>query len=59
MYKIHCRTNLDDFKRETWPTKLFHRPLIGESIESRSGSRLKIVSVTHLFNGELSLELHR
>lgn len=34
MIKVHCHTNLDDLKREAWPTELPDRPLVGDIIES-------------------------
>lgn len=46
----HCRTNLDDAKRWTWPTLFVAVPRIGERIRARErgvGTDLKVCSVTH------------
>ena len=59
MYEIQCFTNLDDFRREGWPTKLFNRPFVGDYITSKSGEELSIIKISHLFDGTLLLELHR
>ncbi len=47
MIPVSCRTNLDDYQREWWPTEMLVRPLIGDRVESESGKVLKIVSITH------------
>ena len=47
MMKVHCFTYLDEFKREQWPSELAARPLVGDIVESGSGMKLKVVSITH------------
>lgn len=42
-----CRTNLDDCKREEWPTSFVAVPRKGERVEAKSGRSLVVVSVTH------------
>lgn len=46
MIKIYCRTNLDGYETETWPTVCPIEPSIGYAIQGRSGRRLWIVSIT-------------
>ena len=47
MMKVHCFTYLDEFKQERWPSELAARPLVGDWVESNSGAKLKVISVTH------------
>ena len=42
-----CKTNLDDFQKETWPKLFVEIPQIGHSIKGRSGKILKVVNITH------------
>jgi hypothetical protein len=52
-----CRTNLDDYKLEKWPTAFVAVPRTGEHIEAKSGKSLVVVSVTHNVrqDGELTV----
>lgn len=59
MIRVHCFTNLDDFKRLEWPVELPAVPAIGHSIAAKSGKQLKIVAITWQFDGSLEIELHR
>ena len=45
-----CRTNLDDYKRETWPNLFVEVPREGDCIESHSGKILRVCKVTQKFN---------
>ena len=45
--KVRCRTNLDNFKGEEWPTELCCRPLKGDKVISKSGQQLAIVDIIH------------
>lgn len=47
MIRVHCRTNLDDFKHEIWPHYFACRPMKGDYVQSVTGARLQIVSITH------------
>ncbi|KKL47421.1 hypothetical protein LCGC14_2335690 [marine sediment metagenome] len=47
MIKIRCRTNLDLYQKEQWPVGICCRPMVGDIVESRSGKRLQICSITH------------
>ncbi|KKM20722.1 hypothetical protein LCGC14_1642670 [marine sediment metagenome] len=47
MLKVHCRTNLDAYAQEVWPSELCCRPMVGDMIESRSHTRLQICEITH------------
>lgn len=42
-----CRTNLDGYEREEWPTLFVAVPRKGERVEAKSGRSLVVVSVTH------------
>lgn len=53
-----CVTNLDKFWREEWPRDFAFAPRVGDSVESRSGKKLSVVQVTHLFDGTIEVELH-
>jgi len=44
-----CTTNLDDYKREEWPTGFVTCPRIGDRVESKSGKILSVVGITHRF----------
>lgn len=59
-----CRTNIDDCKFFDWPTHFSFPPRVGDSVESarlKDGHyrKLKVVQVTHLFDGTIEVELHR
>ena len=45
--KVHCRTNIDNYKREVWPKQFCCRPVVGDRVQSESGSSLKIHTITH------------
>jgi len=45
--KVRCRTNLDNYKQEHWPEEVCCRPMVGDSVVSESGKRLRIVGITH------------
>jgi hypothetical protein len=47
MMKVHCFTYLDEYRQQQWPSELAARPLVGDWVESSSGMKLKVVSVTH------------
>jgi len=55
----YCKTNLDDYCRETWPAKFAAVPRVGEWVEAESGRVLVVVKVTHRPNGEIAVELHK
>ncbi len=42
-----CFTNLDDYKRESWPTAFVAVPRIGDRVQASSGRSLKVVGITH------------
>lgn len=54
---VHCRTNLDDYQIESWPTEMCCRPLIGDRIQSKSGKVLKVYGVTHKSTNTPYLEI--
>lgn len=58
MIKGICRTNLDNFERETWPTNFCAVPRIGERVSAHSGKTLKVVSITHAEQVNLVRSLH-
>ena len=47
MIDAYCRTNLDDYKREQWPTQFAAVPRIGERVQSSGGQSLRVCGVTH------------
>ncbi len=57
-----CFTNLDEYRRENWPTAFIAVPRAGESVESTSGRSLRVVHVTHLESRRdeprIKIELH-
>ena len=55
----YCFTNIDEYKRETWPTAFAWPPQSGEWVQSESGKILKVVKVTHTVEGKLRVELHK
>lgn len=42
-----CHTNLDEYKREQWPTKFCQCPDVGTYIRARSGRELRVIRITH------------
>lgn len=59
-----CRTNIDEYKREKWPTAFAFPPRVGDSVQAQSGRKLKVVQVTHYiaeYDGQpgVEVELHR
>lgn len=65
-----CRTNIDEARRETWPTDFLTCPRVGDYVQARSGYRLKVVEITHGmrinrsmghddFEPYIEVELHR
>ena len=68
MIPIRCFTNIDEMKRETWPTRMISAPREGDKVQSKSGKELYIVAITHPFvdaggdvirEAELRIELHK
>ena len=59
MIKITCRTNLDEYKREEWPTELPAVPAKGQHLQAKSRKRLVVVGLTWLYDGLLEVELHK
>lgn len=48
MISARCHTNLDDFKRETWPQVFAALPREGDYVMAqKSGQCLKVAYVTH------------
>ena len=47
MIQGHCRTNLDDYKWEEWPTMFVAVPKVGERVRGESGAELKVCHITH------------
>lgn len=45
--RIVCRTALDSAKFEEWPTEFARVPMVGESVQAKSGRKLRVASVTH------------
>lgn len=59
MIPIVCRTNLDNYQRETWPRTLAFPPRVGDWIQSESRKLLRICEVTFLFDGTVEVGLHK
>jgi len=47
MIEGYCRTNLDEYKREEWPTVFVAVPRVGEWVQSKSNKILKVCRVVH------------
>lgn len=47
MIKGYCHTNIDQYKREEWPTEFVAVPLVGDSVEAKSGKTLRVCAITH------------
>lgn len=47
MIRGYCRTNLDGYESEQWPTIFAAVPRVGECVQAKSGKRLKVARVTH------------
>ena len=48
MIRGYCRTNLDNYERENWPTEFVAVPRKGEGVRAESGNSLRVCGVTHL-----------
>jgi len=48
MIEGYCRTNLDDSKREEWPTVFVAVPQKGDRMKSKNGKELKVCGITHI-----------
>lgn len=65
MIKVFCTTNLDEYRRVQWPTKMYYQPHVGDYVQSVGSLKsLRIHNITHIPNerGEcdtMKLELHR
>jgi len=57
--RIVCFTNLDGYEREVWPCALQVRPMDGDRVYAESGRNLRVVALSHLFDGTLRVELHK
>ena len=55
MIKGFCRTNLDDYRKEIWPTSFVAVPREGDWVEAQSGAILKVCKVTHKTNQDKNL----
>jgi len=60
--KVRCRTNLDNYHKEQWPTEMCCRPIQGDTVASKTGKVLKVVQVRHALDRSeipyLEVELH-
>lgn len=45
--RVHCHTNLDNYKNTQWPNEMQTIPLKGDRVRARSGVKLKVVGITH------------
>ncbi len=48
MINVACFTNLDAYKPEKWPRQLACRPQVGDTVESDTGKRLKVIQIIHV-----------
>lgn len=60
---VWCHTNIDEFHTQIWPSKVACRPMVGDFIESKDGTTLRIVRIVHSQNPIthvplLKIELH-
>lgn len=44
----HCKTNLDKFKHEKWPSVFSSNIREGDWVQSESGKCLRVVKITHM-----------
>lgn len=67
MAKVRLVSNLDDFRRFTWPTKFECVPRTGESVRAAPYTRrggqlsrmeLKVYQVIHCVDGSVEVELN-
>jgi hypothetical protein len=47
--QVKCYTNEDDYKTEEWPSYMYN-PQVGDTVTAKSGKRLQICSLVHLYN---------
>lgn len=59
LISARCFTNLDEYRREKWPSKFVAIPRIGDRIEAKSGKVLKVVSITHKMDEQKAMETSR
>ena len=57
----YCRTNLDAYQREQWPTAFVALPREGDWVRAKCGKLLKVVKVVHEMSDgspRIEVELH-
>lgn len=59
LIKGYCFTNIDEYKFEKWPDEFQCPPRVGDRIAARSKRSLKVIEVTHEYDGVLLIELHK
>jgi hypothetical protein len=47
MIRGYCKTNLDEYKHEDWPTAFVSLPRKGDWVQAKSGKVLCVCQVTH------------
>ena len=52
--RARCRTNLDGYENELWPTEFLALPRNGDCVQARSGKYLKVCRVTHAMDTDRS-----
>jgi len=58
MIEAHCRTNIDGYQMEKWPTQFVALPRLGDSVQSENGNVLRVVEVTHAMKEEKAIGAH-
>jgi hypothetical protein len=47
MIEVRCFTNLDQYTRVQWPTRMACRPMVGDMVAGANGAALCIICITH------------
>jgi hypothetical protein len=47
MIRGYCRTNLDNYERESWPKEFVALPRKGDRVAAKSGKYLYVVGIQH------------
>ncbi len=48
MIEGYCRTNLDDYKKQNWPTEFVSVPKEGDRVRADDRSSLKVCGITYV-----------
>ena len=58
MIRGKCETHLDDYKVKKWPEQFVAVPMLGDTVQAKTGECLTVVGVTHLMYSSMAFSVH-